>query len=110
MESGKKETLADIVSEMRKDCPERHFDGTRYHDGDWVYTKGTVVKLADRIEAADKRVRGGKRNIDRYSDAKDAWRGFLDVCKANECATCKFKGNDISKCGFTWLFAEADEK
>ena len=27
-------------------------DGTMYREEDWVYTKGTAKKLADRIEAA----------------------------------------------------------
>ncbi len=108
MKSGKTETLADIVEEMRKDCPARHMDGTRYLDGDWVYTKGTVKKLADRIEAASKRVRGGDRNIDRHSDVKDAWKEFRGVCTTSDCATCKFSGNDIGECGFNWLFAKKD--
>ena len=55
MSNEKQETIWDIVAEMRRDCPARHMDGTRYRDGDWVYTKGTVEKLADRIEAAMKR-------------------------------------------------------
>lgn len=55
MSNKSRETFADIVAEMRRDCPARHMDGTRYRDGDWVYTKGTVEKLADRIEAAAKR-------------------------------------------------------
>lgn len=46
------ETIEHIVAEMRRDCPARHMDGTMYREGDWVYTKGTVKKLADRIEAA----------------------------------------------------------
>lgn len=46
------ETIADIVREMKHDCPARHIDGTMYRDVDWVYTKGTVKRLADRIEAA----------------------------------------------------------
>ena len=56
MSNEKQETIWDMVAEMRRDCPARHMDGTRYRDGDWVYTKGTVEKLADRIEAAMKRV------------------------------------------------------
>ncbi len=56
MSNEKQETGADIVSEMRRDCPERHMDGTRYHDCDWVYTKGTVKRLADRIEEAFSRL------------------------------------------------------
>lgn len=55
MSNEKQETIWDIVAEMRRDCPARHMDDTRYRDGDWVYTKGTVEKLADRIEAAMKR-------------------------------------------------------
>lgn len=55
MSNEKQETIADIVAKMRRDCPERHMDGTMYRDGDWVYTKGTVKRLADRIEAAEKR-------------------------------------------------------
>ena len=51
------ETIEDVVAEMRRDCPLYHADGTRYRDGDWAYTKGTVEKLADRIEAAHKRER-----------------------------------------------------
>ena len=46
------ETIKHIVAEMRRDCPARHIDGTMYREGDWVYTKGTAKKLADRIEAA----------------------------------------------------------
>lgn len=56
MSNEKQETIADIVAEMRRDCPARHFDGARYADGDWVYTKGTVLSLADRIAAAAKRL------------------------------------------------------
>lgn len=52
MRNETQETISDIVKEMRRDCPTRHMDGTRYHDGDWVYTKGTVERLADRIEEA----------------------------------------------------------
>ena len=52
MSNKKKETIADIVAEMRRDCPARHMDGTMYREEDWVYTKGTAKKLADRIEAA----------------------------------------------------------
>lgn len=52
MSNENQETIADIVSEMRHDCPARHMDGTMYRDVDWVYTKGTVKRLADRIEAA----------------------------------------------------------
>lgn len=103
-----RETLADIIAEMRKDCPARHMDGTRYHDGDWVYTKGTVKKLADRIEAASKLARCGDRNIDRHSDVKAAWKEFCDVCTTQDCATCKFSGIDIGECGFNWLFAKKD--
>lgn len=55
MSNGKQETISDIVAEMRRDCPARHMDGTRYRDGDFVYTNGTVEKLADRIEEAAKR-------------------------------------------------------
>lgn len=50
------ETMEDIVVEMRRDCPARHMDGTMYRDGDWVYTKETVKRLADRIEAAIKQL------------------------------------------------------
>lgn len=46
------ETIEHIVAEMRRDCPARHMDGTMYREEDWVYTKGTAKKLADRIEAA----------------------------------------------------------
>lgn len=46
------ETIKHIVAEMRRDCPARHMDGTMYREEDWVYTKGTAKKLADRIEAA----------------------------------------------------------
>lgn len=46
------ETIKHIVAEMRRDCPARHIDGTMYREEDWVYTKGTAKKLADRIEAA----------------------------------------------------------
>ena len=46
------ETIKHIVAEMRRDCPARHMDGTMYREDDWVYTKGTAKKLADRIEAA----------------------------------------------------------
>lgn len=49
------ETIKHIVAEMRRDCPARHMDGTMYREEDWVYTKGTAKKLADRIEAAWKR-------------------------------------------------------
>lgn len=49
------ETINDIVAEMRRDCRARHMDGTMYREEDWVYTKGTAKKLADRIEAAWKR-------------------------------------------------------
>ena len=49
------ETIKHIVAEMRRDCPARHMDGTMYREEDWVYTKGTARKLADRIEAAWKR-------------------------------------------------------
>lgn len=49
------ETIKHIVAEMRRDCPDRHMDGTMYREEDWVYTKGTAKKLADRIEAAWKR-------------------------------------------------------
>ena len=52
MSNEKHETLADIVREMRIDCRARHMDGTMYREEDWVYTKGTAKKLADRIEAA----------------------------------------------------------
>lgn len=103
-----RETLADIIAEMRKDCPARHMDGTRYHDGDWVYTKGTVKKLADRIEAAARLERCGDRNIDRHSDVKVAWKDFRNVCITNDCRTCKFSGVDIGECGFNWLFAKKD--
>lgn len=89
MSNEKQETIWDIVAEMRRDCPARHMDGTRYRDGDWVYTKGTVEKLADRIEAAMKRgnirleggsVREGKQNAGRDGhEAKGnrkGWRRF----------------------------------
>lgn len=46
------ETIKHIVAEMRIDCRARHMDGTMYREEDWVYTKGTAKKLADRIEAA----------------------------------------------------------
>lgn len=46
------ETIKHIVAEMRRDCSARHMDGTMYREEDWVYTKGTAKKLADRIEAA----------------------------------------------------------
>lgn len=46
------ETIEHIVAEMRRDCPARHMDGTMYREEDWVYTKGTAKKLADRIDAA----------------------------------------------------------
>lgn len=46
------ETIKHIVAEMRRDCRARHMDGTMYREEDWVYTKGTAKKLADRIEAA----------------------------------------------------------
>lgn len=49
------ETIKHIVAEMRIDCRARHMDGTMYREEDWVYTKGTAKKLADRIEAAWKR-------------------------------------------------------
>lgn len=52
----RQETIEDIVAEMRRDCPARHLTGARYCDGDWVYTKGTVLSLADRIEKADTRL------------------------------------------------------
>lgn len=55
MSNLKNETIADIVAEMRSDCPEMHWDGTMYRDDDWVYTKETVEKLTGRIEAAHKR-------------------------------------------------------
>ena len=55
MSSNRQETIADIVAELRFDCPKFHADGTMYRDGDWVYTKGTVKRLADRIEAAANR-------------------------------------------------------
>ena len=55
MSNERQETVSDIVSEMRHDCPARHMDGTMYRDVDWVYTKGTVKRLADRIEAAHRR-------------------------------------------------------
>ena len=56
MSDDRHETIEDIVREMRRDCPVWHTDGTRFLDGDWVYTKGTVERLADRIEAAVHRV------------------------------------------------------
>lgn len=56
MSNERQETVSDIVSEMRHDCPARHMDGTMYRDVDWVYTKGTVKRLADRIEAAYSRL------------------------------------------------------
>lgn len=46
------ETIKHIVAERRIDCRARHMDGTMYREEDWVYTKGTAKKLADRIEAA----------------------------------------------------------
>ena len=52
MSNERQETVSDIVSEMRHDCPARHMDGTMYRDVYWVYTKGTVKRLADRIEEA----------------------------------------------------------
>lgn len=55
MSNERQETISDIVSKMRRDCPARHMDGTRYRDGDWVYTKGMVKEMSDRIEAAEKR-------------------------------------------------------
>ena len=55
MSNEKHETIADIVNEMRWNCPIWHMDGTRYRDGDWLYTKGMVNRLVDRIEAAEKR-------------------------------------------------------
>lgn len=89
MSNEKQETIWDIVAEMRRDCPARHMDGTRYRDGDWVYTKGTVEKLADRIEAAMKRgnirpeggsVREGKQNAGRDGHGakgnRKGWRRF----------------------------------
>lgn len=51
------ETIKHIVAEMRIDCRARHMDGTMYREEDWVYTKATANKLADRIEAAAKRER-----------------------------------------------------
>ncbi len=56
MSEEKHETVSDIVAEMRADCPDRFSDGTFYRDTDWVYTKGTVKDLADRIEAAYNRL------------------------------------------------------
>lgn len=64
MSNEKQETIWDIVAEMRRDCPARHMDGTRYRDGDWVYTKGTVEKLADRIETAFTREINARLRID----------------------------------------------
>lgn len=104
-----RETLADIIAEMRKDCPARHMDGTRYHDGDWVYTKGTVKKLAF---SASRRRQGSSvavtATLDRHSDVKVAWKDFRNVCITNDCRTCKFRGVDIGECGFNWLFAKKD--
>lgn len=55
MSNENQETIANIVAEMLRDCPAMHMDGTRYLDGDWVYTKGSVERLAARIKIANKR-------------------------------------------------------
>lgn len=75
MSIGAHETVADIVAKMRRDCPTRHMDGTRYHDGDWVYTKGTVERLADRIEAAYRRERGDCPKERKALKHIKQWRG-----------------------------------
>lgn len=55
MSKNRQETITDIVAEMLRDCPAMHMDGTWYLDGDWVYTKGSVERLAARIKMANKR-------------------------------------------------------
>ena len=82
MSNGKQETISDIVAEMRRDCPARHMDGTRYRDGDFVYTNGTVEKLADRIEAAAKRE---KEMSDTYFCGYDPEEALVA-----QCSTCRF--------------------
>ena len=51
----RQDTIEDIVAEMLRDCHQMHLDGTRCLDGDWVYTKGSVERLAVRIEVVYKR-------------------------------------------------------
>lgn len=111
-----RETLADIVAEMRKDCPPRHMDGTRYLDGDWVYTKGTVEKLADRIESAAKRgggvwraafakVTSVPRNCDVGTPQEQSARFDAHFRKHMGCLTCPLREKDggVPKhCEFAW--------
>ena len=51
----RQDTIEDIVAEMLRDCHQMHLNGTRCLDGDWVYTKGSVERLAVRIEVVYKR-------------------------------------------------------
>ena len=90
MSNGKQETISDIVAEMRRDCPARHMDGTRYRDGDFVYTNGTVEKLADRIEAAAKRE---KEMSDTYFCGYDPEEALVA-----QCSTCRFFKKKHSHC------------
>ena len=104
------ETVADIVSEVRRVAHNVAVADANTLNG-WRPAL-CLSMLSDRIEAAYEREKAKPvRNCDKYRTADDAYDGFIEFCRKYTCGQCRFVNNG-TPVGYAieWLYGYASKE